>query len=124
MNPEDPESAQHIVTEYAKPVIKAAIRTSVQMLASTGQLTPDLRAFLETAYVSLADYLAPDLVRLIAEYRHAAEDVAVAGPLPKDKMTANGWRTVADSGRLVGEIARSATNEAQQLKAEFSEFVQ
>jgi hypothetical protein len=110
MNPEDPESAQHIVTEYArllehqltaddlpasldtlpyaKPVIKAAIRTSVQVLASTGQLTPDLRAFLETAYVSLADYLAPE------------------------------------SGRLVGEIARSATNEAQQLKVEFSEFVQ
>ena len=96
VNPDDPLSAKQIVTEYArvlnrdlergifpvaidslpfaKPTIKTAIETSLLALVSTGQLTEELREFLETAYVSLADYVPADLVQLMREYSRAGDD--------------------------------------------------
>src|SRR5215467_6742682 len=87
VDPDDPLDAQQIVAEYArvldrdlqqgrfpvavdslpfsKPIIKSAIRTSVLVLSSEGQMTDDLRDFLHTAYVSLADYVTADLVQFL-----------------------------------------------------------
>jgi hypothetical protein len=145
VNPDDPLSAQHIVAEYArvldrdlqrgsfpapvdslpfaKPTIKTAIQTSVLALASTGQLTEDLRDFLQTAYVSLADYVAPDLVRLMSEYTRAGEDLAADPRLAREKTTGTAWQTVSQSSQLAGEIARSIAIEAEVLRTEFTQFM-
>ena len=144
VNPEDPESAQRIVAEYArvleghlsngelpatleslpypKQTIKSAIRTSVETIASAGLLTDELREFLKTAYVSLADYVGADLVALMNEYRRAADDVAADRRLAREKTGGRPWQTLASSGTLAGEIARTIASDAQVLAAEFSSF--
>jgi hypothetical protein len=144
VNPDDPPSAQQIVAEYArtldrdlqrgtfpapvdslpfaKPTIKTAIKTSVLALLATGQLTDELCDFLETAYVSLADYVAPDLVRLMREYTQAAEDLAADARLAREKTSGPAWQTMSDSSRLAGEIARAMADEAELLKAEFQQL--
>jgi hypothetical protein len=144
VNPEDPESAQRIVAEYAsvlerhlsngdlpatleslpypKQTIKSAIRTSVETIASAGLMTDELREFLRTAYVSLADYVGADLVTLMNEYRRAAADVAADRRLARDKTHGPAWQTLAGSGSLAGEIARSIASDADLLTAEFNSF--
>jgi hypothetical protein len=145
VNPEDPLSAQQIVSEYArvldrdlqqgnfpapidslpfaKPAIETAIRTSVSTLASTGQLTDDLREFLEAAYVSLADYVAPDIVRLMSEYTRAAEELTAGQRLPREKTTGPAWQRLTESSRLAGEIARAITSDAERLRMEFQQLM-
>jgi hypothetical protein len=145
VDPDDPTSAQQIVAEYArvltrdlqrgafpvpvdslpfaKPTIKTAIKTSVLALHASGQLTDELCDFLETAYVSLADYVAPDLVRLMREYTRAADDLAADTRLAREKTTGAAWQTVTDSSRLAGEIARSMASEAELLKTEFQQLM-
>jgi hypothetical protein len=97
MNPDDPESAQRIVAEYAhvlergdpdaypasirtlpypKQMIKSAILTCAATLRQTQELTDDMREFLEQAYVALADYVDDDLVHVMAEYRDALAAIA------------------------------------------------
>jgi hypothetical protein len=144
VNPDDPLDAQQIVTEYArilnrdlehgrfpvpvdslpfaKPLIKTAIRTSVIALASTGQLTEELRVFLQTAYVSLADYVPSDLVKLMREYTRASDDLAADSRLAREKTTGAAWQTVAEGSRLAGEIARSMASEAELLQREFRQL--
>jgi hypothetical protein len=144
LNPDDPEGAQQIVAEYArvlnrdlqrgtfpvsveslpfaKPTIKTAIKTSVHALLATGQLTEELDDFLETAYVSLADYVAPDLVRLMREYTRAGEELEADPRLAREKTAGAAWQTVADGSRLAGEIARSMAHEAELLKTEFQQL--
>jgi hypothetical protein len=144
VNPEDPESAQRIVAEYAsvlerhfsngdlpatleslpypKQTIKSAIRTSVETIASAGLMTDELREFLRTAYVSLADYVGADLVALMNEYRRAADDVAADRRLANEKTSGAAWQTLANSGTLAGEIARTIASDAEVLSAEFSSF--
>ena len=92
---------------YAKPVIKSAIRTSVKSLAATGQLTDELREYLETAYISLAEYLEGELVELMTLYRNSAEQLAAEGQLARDKTRTSAWQTLAESGSLAGEVARA-----------------
>jgi len=145
VNPDDPLSAQQIVAEYArvlsrdlqqgsfpvpvdslpfaKPTIKSAIETSVLALHSTGQLTEELCDFLQTAYVSLADYVAPDLVRLMREYVQAGEELAADSRLAREKTTGAAWQTMSDSSRLAGEIARAMASEAEGLRKEFQQLV-
>ena len=145
VNPDDPLSAQQIVSEYArvlnrdlesgtfpipldslpfaKPTIKTAIRTSFMALHSSGQLTEELCDFLRTAYVSLADYVAPDLVQLMREYARAGEDLAADPRLAKEKTSGAAWQTMASSSRLAGEIARSMASEAELLRAEFQQLM-
>ena len=102
MDPSDPLDAQQVVAEYArllerdieenrhparidtlpyaKPVIRTAIRTSLETLARSGQLTADMREFLQVAYTSLADYIEGELVDLMTEYRaSAAESIRRTG---------------------------------------------
>jgi hypothetical protein len=145
VNPEDPGSAKQIVAEYArvlnrdlergrfplpddslpfaKLTIKTAIETSVLALASSGQLTQELRDFLETAFVSLADYVPPDLARLMRDYTSAADDLAADPRLAREKTTGAAWQTIAEGGRLAGEIARAMADEADQLKLEFQRLI-
>jgi hypothetical protein len=144
MNPDDPAIAQQIVIDYARrlerdsetggwPVdagvlphsklsIKSAIRTSVVALTSSGQLTDELREFLETAYVALADYVAADLAKLVDEYQRAGIDLAADKRLVQEKTAGAAWQRVAESGSLVGEVARTIASEADTLRAEFRAF--
>lgn len=145
MDPSDPLDAQQVVVEYArllerdfdqqrhparidtlpyaKPVIKSAIRTSVKSLAATGQLTDELREYLETAYISLAEYLEGELVELMTLYRNSAEQLAAEAQLARDKTRTPAWQTLAESGSLAGEVARAATTEAETLRSEFQSFL-
>ena len=108
---------------YAKPVIKSAIRTSVTHLAGSGQLTEELRQYLETAYTMLAEYLDAELVELLAEYRGAAEQLAAESPAPGERTQTIAWRTVAESSSLAGRVARAVTIEAETLRTEFRSFL-
>jgi hypothetical protein len=144
VNPDDPESAQQIVAEYAqllertlvserwpaaveelpypKQTIKAAIRTSVHALVSTRQLTTDLRAFLETAYVSLADFVGADVVRFMREYQSAGSALETDPRLTREKTAGAAWQAVAANGPLAGGIARAIAEDAAALSAEFAGF--
>jgi|SRR5262245_35747568 len=144
MNPDDPVVAQQIVADYIrslerqreldawpaavdhlphpKPTIKSAFKTSVAALIAVGQLDDEMRAFLETAYVSLADYVPSDIARLLKEYRDAASDLGADARLAREKTASAAWQRVAEGGPLVGEIARDVANEAAALRAEFQQF--
>ena len=145
MDPLDPVHAREVVIEYArmlerdvtegrhpargdslpyaKAVIKAAIRTSALSLSTSGQLTAELRNYLETAYTFLAEYVDGELVQLVTEYRRSADQLAAESPLASDKMRTAAWRTLAESGSLAGEVARATTLEAEALRDEFRSFV-
>jgi len=145
VNPEDPVSAKQIVAEYArvlnrdlergrfplpddslpfaKASIKTAIETSVLALKASGELTQELRDFLETAFVSLADYVPPDLARLMRDYTSAADDLAADPRLAREKTAGAAWQTVAQGSRLAGEIARTMAEEADQLRSEFQKLI-
>jgi hypothetical protein len=145
MDPRDPAVAQQIVIEYvhalerdlsgghhparvdslpyAKPVIEAALRTSVGYLAHTGQLTEELRAYFETAYVSLAEYVEVELAQLMTEYRRSAEQLTAEPVRVGDKTTTAAWRTLAGSGAIAGEVARAATAEADERRETFQKLL-
>jgi hypothetical protein len=145
MDPSDPLDAQQVVIEYArqlerdfaqqrhparidtlpyaKPVIKSAIRTSVKSLSASGQLTDELREYLETAYIALAEYLEGELVELMTLYRTSAEQLAADAQSARDKTKTPAWQTLAQSGSLAGEVARAATHEAEMLRSEFQRFL-
>jgi hypothetical protein len=145
MDPLDPVDAQQVVIEYArmlerdvtegrhparldslpyaKPVIKSAIRTSAIALSTSGQLTAELRDYLETAYTFLAEYVDSELVDLVTEYRRSAEQLAAESPLAAEKTRTVAWRTLVESGSLAGELARATTNESEALRDEFRSFV-
>jgi hypothetical protein len=139
MNPDDPESAQRIVSEYArmlehgdsgaypasiralpypKQTIKSAILTCAASLRETQQLTAELREFLEQAYAALADYVDDDLVRVMAEYREALAAVAEV-QAARDKLQTPAWQRIAETSRLAGEIARNIADETAVLRLEF-----
>lgn len=139
MNPEDPQSAHRIVTDYArvleqgaaqpfpasvrtlpypKQTIKAAILTCATTLRGTRRLTEEMREFLEEVYVALADYVEEDLVRVTTEYREslaAVADIHVA----RDKLQSPAWQRIAETSRLAGEIAKNIADESAALRLEF-----
>jgi hypothetical protein len=139
MNPDDPESAHHIVAEYsrvlerseaaalpasvrtlpyAKQTIKAAILTCAATLRGAQQLTPEMREFLEEAYVALADYVDEDVVRVMAEYRDALASVAEVHAA-RDRVQSPHWQRIAETSRLAGDIARTIAEETTALRLEF-----
>jgi len=145
MDPLDPLDAQQVVAEYlrmlerdvsedrhpahvdslpyAKPVIKSAMCTSVRHLVDSGELTDELREYLETAYTLLAEYLDGELVELMSAYRRSAEALTGESPSARDKTQTAAWRTLAESGSLAGEVARETTLDAEKLRAEFRSFL-
>ncbi|PYR66610.1 MAG: hypothetical protein DMF87_14060 [Acidobacteria bacterium] len=144
MNPDDPESAQRIVADYVqllertlesddwpaaldalpypKQTIKSAIQTSYGALTWSGQLTGELRDFLETAYVSLADFVSADVAQLMREYQRAGTALETDRRLVREKIAGPAWQTIAKSGTLAGGIARAIAEDAETLRAEFREF--
>ena len=141
MEPLTPQEAQRIVAAYLKVVdahteanvypctlddlplpkdtIRAAFRTSVAALAASGQLTSELRDYLEIAYVSLADYVNGECMTLLREYGRAGEELAVDSRLAREKVTTDAWRRLLEQSRLAGELARAISDDADRLREEF-----
>jgi len=109
---------------YAKPIIKTAISTSVRHLSMTGQLTSELRDYLETAYTCLAEYLDGELVDLITTYRRSGEDLAGDARSVRDRTLTPAWRTISETSALAGEVARATTTEADVLRTEFRSLIE
>ncbi len=103
---------------FPKTAIKEAIEASVTFLSTTSALTHEMREFFETAYVSLAEYLDPELAALVLEYRRAAEELSTASS-PAERTSTAAWRTLAEGAGLAGDIARATTAEADELRARF-----
>ena len=136
-----PEEAQRVVAAYLKVVeahaaadaypsstadlpqgretIRAAFQTCVTTLIGTGQLTPELRDYLEVAYVSLADYVTPECVVLLREYGRAGEELATATKVATERIATDAWRRLSEQSRLAGELARAISEDADALRAEF-----
>jgi hypothetical protein len=142
MDPANPVDAQRIVTEYArllehhaetdayplsvstlpyaKPIIKQAIQTSVIALVQTGQMTDELRQYLEVAYTSLADYLDDELVRVMTDHQRASTAFAVDARFAREKADTPAWRTLSETSGLVGQIAQTVADDVRALREEFS----
>ncbi len=145
MNPDDPHVAQQVVAAYvavlerhdegqslpapvsvlpySRDVIKQAIRTSAHALAASGQLTDELRDFLQGAYVSLADFIDEELVRLMRDYNRAATDLAQAPPASGERVKTAAWQTLQRTSTLAGEIAKAVAADAAQLRGEFAQIL-
>ena len=141
LDPDNPAGAQGIVASYLKLVethasadvypgslrdlpypketIRAAFKTAVTTLLSSGQLTAELREYLEIAYVSLADYVDDEGATLLREYTHAGEELAADSRLARERVMTDAWRRVSEQSRLAGQIARAISVEADTLRAEF-----
>jgi cell division septum initiation protein DivIVA len=104
---------------YSKELIREAFRTSVAVLVKTDQLTPELRDYLEVAYVSLADYVDDECATLLREYAHAGQQLAADRRLAREKVNSEAWRRLSEQSRLAGELAREISAEAERLRAEF-----
>lgn len=141
VNPDDPLVAQRVVGEYAalleqhaatglhpgsiamlpytKDTIKASIRTVLLTLKASGQLTEELREFLEVSYTSLAEYVDEEVAALMAEYRQASGALSANGRRGQQQFDAPAWNTVAAASRLVGAVARAMTADGEALREEF-----
>jgi hypothetical protein len=104
---------------HSKENIRNAFRTATAALVASGQLTPELRDYLEIGYVSLADYVDEECVALMREYVRAGEELASDRRLAREKVTTDLWRRVSEQSRLAGELARTISEEAERLRAEF-----
>ena len=106
----------------SKALIRAAFRTFVTTLHSAGQLPPDLREYLEIAYVSLADYVDEECFTLLREYGQAGQELAADRRLAKEKVTTDAWRRLNEQGRLAGQVARTISEEGDRLRTEFQSW--
>jgi hypothetical protein len=104
---------------HSKEIIRSAFKTATEALVTTGQLTAELRDYLEVGYVSLADYVDDEMVTLLREYRHAGEELAEDRRLAKEKLGTEAWQRISEQGRLAGELARNISEEAERLREEF-----
>ena len=141
MNPHDPESAHRILSDFAtlherhvtgahlpaslrtlaypKQTIQQAIVTCVAVLKDSRGLTPELLEWFEEAYAGLAEYVDDELVRVVTEYREAAEALAADTRGAREKVQTPAWGRLAETGRLAGDVARAIAEEAAALRAEF-----
>jgi hypothetical protein len=106
-----------------KETIRAAFRTCVAALGSTGQLTSELRDYLEVAYVSLADYVSAECMALLREYGRAGEELAGDPRLAREKVGTDPWRRLSEQSRLAGGLARAISDDADRLRAEFRSWL-
>lgn len=142
----DPVAAQQLVAHYAaiveehtranafpapvtmlpapKAAIKDAVRTVLEALATTGQLTGELTAFLEDAFASLANYVDEELATLAAEHRRASEALESDPRHPRERLESPNWASLARTSRLAGDIARASADEATALRQEFRSLLQ
>lgn len=104
---------------HPKETIRTAFRISTMALIASRQMTPELREYLEIAYVSLADYVDEEGVTLLREYARAGEELAADTRLAREKATTDAWRRVTEQSRLAGQLARTISAEADRLRTEF-----
>jgi hypothetical protein len=104
---------------HSKEIIRSAFKTAIEALVSTGQLTPELRDYLEVGYVSLADYVEEEVATLLREYRRAGEELAEDRRLAKEKVGTEVWQRISEQSRLAGEVARNISAETERLREEF-----
>jgi len=102
-----------------KETIRSAFRVCVASIASVGQLTPELREYLEVAYISLADYVDGECQTLLREYARAGDELAADRRLVREKAGTEAWRRVTEQSGLAGQLARGISEEADRLRAEF-----
>jgi cell division septum initiation protein DivIVA len=143
--PLDPISAQKLVARFAamlsehaeaqlfpastaalpapKAAIKEAVRIVLQALASTDQMTDELRSFLEETFVALANYVDAEMAALASEHRRASEALEADPRQPQERFGSPNWTTVARTSRLAGEIARGSAEEASALRSEFQSMI-
>ena len=88
-------------------------------LAAGDQLSAELREYLEVGYVSLADYVDGESVRLMREYARAGDELAADARLAREKVDTGPWRRLREQGRLAGETAKAISEEAARLREEF-----
>ena len=74
---------------HSKETIRAACETSVAALLAVGELTPEMREYLEVAYVSLADYVDDEGSILLRQYGRAGEELAATGRLARENTTSD-----------------------------------
>jgi hypothetical protein len=103
----------------SKAVIRAAFRTCLEALTASGQLTHELRDYLEIAYVSLADYVDGECVALLREYGRAGEELAADRRLARDKLGTDAWQRLSEQSPLAGQLARAMSEDAERLRQEF-----
>jgi hypothetical protein len=104
---------------HSREIIRTAFRTAVPALAASGHLTPDLRDYLEIAYVSLADYLDEESATLLREYSRAGSELAADDRMAREKTSSDAWRRVTEQSRLAGQLARDISSHANELREEF-----
>jgi hypothetical protein len=104
---------------HPKQTIRHAFETSMKTLLATHQLTPELRDYLEIAYVSLADYVDDEVATLLREYAQAGQALAADHGIAREKVATDAWRRVAEQSRLAGHLARAISTEADELRSEF-----
>jgi hypothetical protein len=104
---------------HSKETIRAAFKTVVAAMLPTGQLSPELREYLEVAYVSLADYLDDETGALLREYARAGEELASGSRIAHEKVASDAWRRVSEQSALAGQLARAISDEGEKLRAEF-----
>jgi hypothetical protein len=141
----NPITAQHLVARYAalleehtnanafpasvaalpasKLAIKSAVRTVLEALARTNQLTTELAAFLEDVYVALASYVPEEVAALAAEHRRASEALEADSRQPRERLESPNWGMLSRTSRLAGEVARASAEEAETLRREFRALV-
>src|SRR5262245_21071216 len=130
----DPARAQQLVARYAalveehtaanafpapattlpapKPVIKEAVRTVLEGLMVSGQLTEELKGFLEEAFVALANYVDVELAALAAEHRQASGALESDPSEPRERIESTKWKEYARLSRLSGGIEHGSDTEA------------
>jgi hypothetical protein len=104
---------------HSRETIRSAFRAAVPALVASGQLTPELRDYLEIAYVSLADYLDDESATLLREYARAASELAADDRMACEKTAGDAWRRVTEQSGLAGQLARAISSNAGELRAEF-----
>lgn len=109
---------------HSKETIRSAFRLSATLLAETGQLTPELREYLEIAYVSLADYVDDEGAALLREYARAGQELAADPRRPREKAGTAAWQRVSEQSRLAGQLARAISEEAEALRGEFRSWLE
>ena len=102
-----------------KEAIRTAFKTSTVALVVMGELTSDLRDYLEVAYVSLADYQDEECATLLREYLRASEGLMNVSRSPRERAGTASWQRVSEQSPLAGRIARQISVEADTLRQEF-----
>ena len=103
----------------SKETIRVAFEVATKALVRSGALTPELREYLEIAYVSLADYIDEESATLLREYARAGAALAEDPRPAREKASTEAWRRISEQSRLAGQVASGIDADAKDLRSEF-----